>query len=163
MAEIFYGDVFRKLKEKDVKYVVVGGLAVALHGIPRFTADVNISLKLVPDNIIKFLLAIKELGYNPKVPVDPLDFADPDKRAIWIREKNMRVLSFWKSDDPLKMIDVFVDNPIDFNELSKEMVVKKAAGIEIPIPSLKHLIYLKKISGRPEDLRDIELLEKLHG
>ncbi|MBN3033284.1 MAG: hypothetical protein JW873_04235 [Candidatus Saganbacteria bacterium] len=162
MAELFYGDVFKKLKEKKVKYVVVGGIAVALHGAPRFTADADLALELVPANIEKFLSALKELGYQPKAPVDPLEFADPRKRAAWIEQKNMKVFSFWKSDEPLKLIDVFVNNPIDFGELRKKIIIKKAAGLEIPIPSLEHLIALKKLSGRPQDLRDIELLEQLH-
>jgi len=158
----FYGEIFKKLKDKKVKYIVVGGIAVALHGLPRFTADVDLALELAPDNIENFLLALKELGYEPKIPVNPMELADPQKRARWIKEKGMKVFPFWKTDDSLKLIDVFVANPIDFAEMNKEIIIKKAAGIEIPIPSLKHLIMLKKISGRPEDLRDIELLEQLH-
>lgn len=163
MADLFYGEVFKKLKEKNVNYIVVGGIAVALHGAPRFTADADLALELVPENIEKFVSALKELGYEPKVPVNPLELADPQKRADWFKNKSMKVFSFWKPNDPLKLIDVFVNNPIDFSELRKEMVIKKAAGLEVPIPSLKHLIALKKLSGRPQDLRDIELLEQLYG
>ncbi len=163
MTELFYGEVFRKLKDKKINYLVVGGIAVALHGAPRFTGDADIALQLVPDNIEKFLLALEELDYAPKVPINPKDFADPKKRARWIKEKGMKVLSFWNTKDSLKLIDVFVANPIDFQEMAKEKIVKTAAGIEIPIPSLRHLIKLKRIAGRPQDLRDIELLEKNHG
>jgi len=162
MTDLFYGDVFKKLKEKNVRYIVVGGIAVALHGAPRFTADADFALELVPDNINSFFSALKELGYTPKIPISPKDFANPKKRASWIKEKGMEVLSFWNTKDSLKLIDVFVANPIKFNDLDKEKIVKKAAGIEIPIPSLKHLINLKKIANRPQDLIDIELLEKLH-
>jgi hypothetical protein len=162
MTSIFFGEVFKKLQEKKVNYLVVGGIAVALHGVPRFTADADFVLELVPQNIQKFIKAITELGYEPKVPVNPLDFADAKIRNNWIKNKNMKVFSFWQSNDPLKLIDVFVSNPIDYNELNKEKIVKKAAGIEIPIPSIKHLIQLKKIAGRSEDLRDIQMLEKLH-
>jgi hypothetical protein len=163
MTELFYGEVFRKLKEQKINYLVVGGIAVALHGAPRFTADADLALQLVPDNIERFLLALKQLGYEPKVPINAKDFADPDKRASWIKDKGMTVFSFWNTNDPLKLIDVFVANPIDFQEMANEKLVKTAAGIEIPIPSLRHLIELKRIAGRPQDLRDIELLEKIHG
>jgi len=162
MTELFYGEVFRKLKERKINYLVVGGIAVALHGAPRFTADADLALQLVPDNIEKFLLALEQLGYEPKAPVNAKDFADPKKRAGWIKDKGMTVLSFWNTNDPLKLIDVFVANPIDFQEMANEKMVKTAAGIEIPIPSLRHLIKLKRIAGRPQDLRDIELLEKLN-
>ncbi|MFH1386482.1 MAG: nucleotidyl transferase AbiEii/AbiGii toxin family protein [bacterium] len=163
MTELFYGEVFRKLKEQKINYLVVGGIAVALHGAPRFTADADFALQLVPDNIERFLRALKQLGYEPKVPVNAQDLADPKKRAGWIKDKGMTVLSFWNTNDPLKLIDVFVANPIDFQEMANEQLVKTAAGIEIPIPSLRHLIKLKMIAGRPQDLRDIELLEKLNG
>ncbi len=163
MTNLFYGEVFRKLKQKEINYLVVGGIAVALHGAPRFTGDADFALQLVPDNIAKFVAALKELGYQPKVPVNPEDFGDPAIRETWIKEKGMKVLSFWNPNDSLKIIDVFVANPIDYSKMAKEKIIKTAAGIEIPIPSLKHLIELKKIAGRPQDLRDIELLEKVHG
>lgn len=163
MAEFYYDEIFKKLQENKVNYLVVGGIAVALHGIPRFTADADFILHLIPDNINKFIDAISELGYKPKVPINPLEFADIEKRKQWIEEKGMKVLSFWRSDRPLELIDVFVANPIDFDEMDKEKVIRKTAGLEVPIPSVRHLIKLKKIAGRPEDLRDIELLEKLHG
>lgn len=163
MTEFYYGELFKQLQDKQINYLVVGGIAVALHGVPRFTADADFILELIPENIEKFLSAIKELGYIPKAPVNPSDFSDPQKRSLWIKEKGMTVFSFWKPDDPFKLIDVFISNPIEFKEMDNEKIVKKAASIKIPIPSIKHLIALKKIAGRPEDLRDIELLEKLHG
>lgn len=163
MSELFYGEVFRKLKEKKINYLVVGGIAVALHGAPRFTADADFALQLVPDNIERFLMALEELGYQPKAPIKAKDFADPKKRLSWIKDKGMKVFAFWNPNDSLKLIDVFVANPIDFQEMAKEKIIKTAAGIEVPIPSLKHLIKLKRLAGRPQDLRDIESLERVHG
>lgn len=162
MVGLFYDDVFSALQGKNINYLVVGGIAVALHGVPRFTADADFILQLIPENISKFISAISELGYKPKAPINPLEFADESKREEWIKEKGMIVFSFWKSDDPLKLLDVFVSNPINYEEMDKEKVIKKAAGLEIPIPSIRHLIQLKKMAGRPEDLRDIELLNKIH-
>ena len=163
MSGLYYEEVFKILHEKQINYLVVGGIAVALHGVPRFTADADFILELVPENINKFLSAITELGYKPKAPVNLKDFSDPEKRKQWINEKGLTVFSFWKPDDALKLIDVFISNPIPFEIMDKEKTIKKAAGLELPLPSIKHLIELKKISGRPEDLRDIELLERLHG
>lgn len=161
--DLFYEDIFKKLEEKDVKYFVVGGIAVALYGAMRLTADADIILQLTTENIHKFMMAMKELGYVPKVPVNPQDFADPAKRREWIEEKGMKVFAFWHPAKPLELVDVFVNNPIDFNEMEREKIIKKARNIKIPIPSLRHLVQLKKLSGRPEDLRDIELLERIHG
>lgn len=161
--DLFYEDIFRKLEEKDVKYLLVGGVAVALYGAMRLTADADIILQLTSDNVQKFMLVMKELRYVPKVPVDPEDFADPQKRREWIEEKGMKVLAFWHPAEPLEIVDVFVSNPIDFGEMDREKTIKRTRSFSIPIPSLKHLVQLKRLAGRPEDLRDIELLERIHG
>jgi hypothetical protein len=161
--ELFYEHIFKKLREKDIHYMVVGGIAVALYGAVRLTVDADLILELTSENISKFLAAIKELGYTPKIPVNPADFGAPEIRKKWIDEKGMRVFSFWHPDRPLEIVDVFVENPIPFEELAQEKNIKKAGDLEIPIPSLRHLIKLKRLSGRPEDLKDIEMLEKIHG
>lgn len=161
--ELFYEEIFRKLQEKEVRFFVVGGIAVALYGAMRLTTDADVILELTPENIGKFIFALSELGYKPKVPVNPSDFADPEKRKQWIEEKGMKVLSFWHPERSFEIVDVFVANPIPFEEMEKEKTVKKTRGFEISIPSLHHLVKLKRIAGRPEDLRDIELLERIYG
>ncbi|MFH1541932.1 MAG: hypothetical protein ABIE84_02440 [bacterium] len=161
--DLFYDEVFRKLKQSNVAYLVVGGIAVALYGAVRLTSDADIILELSVENVEKFIKAIGELGYKPKLPVDPQDFANPQIRESWIEEKGMKVFPFWHPDRPLEIIDVFVRNPINFQEMDNEKVVKKAMGLEVPIPSLRHLIELKKQAGRDQDLKDIERLEMLHG
>jgi len=161
--ELFYEDIFRKLQEKDVHYLVVGGIAVSLYGAVRLTVDADLILELRNENIDKFFKAMKELGYLPKVPVDVADFADPKKRRQWIAEKGMRVFPLYHPQRPLEIVDVFVENPIDFQEMDKEKVVKKAQGLEIPLPSLRHLVKLKRLAGRDQDLNDIKTLENLYG
>ena len=136
---------------------------MALYGAVRLTADADVILELSPENIEKFMSALKDLGYKPKVPVNPMDFADPEKRKEWIEEKGMKVLAFWHPKRPSELLDVFVDNPIPFEEIEKEKIIKRTKGFEVPLPSLKHLVKLKRMANRPEDLRDIEMLEKLHG
>lgn len=161
--ELYYEDIFRKLQERKVHFVVVGGIAVSLYGAVRLTSDADIILEMSPENVRNFVSAIKELGYNPKAPVDPADFADPEKRRQWKKEKGMVVFSFWHPDRPLEIVDVFIDNPIDFRQMDIEKTVKKTRGFEVPIPSLRHLVKLKRISGRDQDLKDVEVLEKLYG
>ena len=161
--EFYYEEIFKKLQKKKVHFVVVGGIAVSLYGAVRLTSDADIILELDVENVKKFMSALGELGYEPKVPVDPLDFADPRKREKWIKEKGMKVFAFWHPKRPLELVDVFVENPIDFQEIDKEKTVKKARGFEVPIPSLRHLVKLKKLAGREQDLKDVEILEKLYG
>jgi len=82
----------------------------------RLTVDLDIMLDLSRENVMKFLSVMEGLGYKPKVPVNAEDFADPETRKGWMEEKNMRVFSFINLEKPAHIIDVFVENPMDFEE-----------------------------------------------
>ena len=60
-------EVFRALEKNGVKYVVVGGVALILHGIVRFTADLDLMIQMEEDNIEKFISTMDELGYKPNI------------------------------------------------------------------------------------------------
>lgn len=84
---MYYEEVFKALNEKGVKYVVVGGVALVLHGVVRMTADLDLFIKMDEENITSFLTAMRELDYKPKIPVQAGDFSDPQKRLQWKKEK----------------------------------------------------------------------------
>jgi hypothetical protein len=151
-------DVFRALNKKRVRYVVVGGVAVVLHGIVRLTADLDLMIDLQEKNTGKFLEAMTSLGYKPKVPVAAGEFNDPEKRAKWKKEKNMIVFSFYDPKKPFAEVDVFIDNPLDYQRVSKNKKIYKIAGLSIPLVSLEDLKELKKLSGRAQDEADINAL-----
>ncbi len=160
--DIYYEELLRKFYDNKIDYILVGGLAVSMYKVPpRFTMDVDIILKFIPENIEKFLAVLEKLGYKPKVPVNPLDFADPKKREAWIKDKNMKVFCFYHPKREHEVVDVFIEHPIDYKEMVNEKKIIKLKGLEIPIPSKKHLIALKKIAGRDNDLIDIRNLESL--
>ena len=90
------------------------------------------------------------------------DFADPEKRKSWIREKGLTVFSLWSSDHPATEIDLFVEEQISFKEAYKASVrLKVSEGIEATVIGLNDLITLKKRAGRMKDLDDIEKLSDL--
>lgn len=156
-----YEDIFTKLNERKVKYLVVGGIALVLHGVVRLTADLDLIVKLQTDNLAKFISVMKELGYKPRVPVKAEEFIDPAKRELWIKEKGMRVFSFYHPGKTVALVDVFVDEPIEYRKLEAEQIWIKAGGIKIPVISAKHLIKLKEISGRVQDIADIKALREV--
>jgi hypothetical protein len=158
---MLYEDIFIKLNERKVKYLVVGGIALVLHGVVRLTADLDLMVKLKDDNLVKFFSAMEELGYKPRMPVKAWELIDPVKRETWKREKGMSVFSFYDSKKPMGLVDVFIDEPIDYQKLEKERIRMKAGGITIPVISKKHLIKLKKMSGRPQDIADIKALKEV--
>ncbi len=158
---LFYQDVFRTLNEGAVKYLVVGGVALVLHGAVRLTVDLDLMVALDGKNLGKFIGSMTAGGYRPKLPVPAADFAKKEKRELWISEKNMKVFSFFHPDRPFEIVDVFVDEPLPFREAYSRREVVRAGALNIPVVSRKDLIALKKISGRPQDLEDIKMLEAL--
>lgn len=159
---MYYLEVFDKLNKAKVRYLVVGGVALVLHGVVRLTADLDLFVDLKENNLNKLLKALKELGYKPRLPVNPSDFTNRSIRENWIKEKNMLVFTFIHPKDDFKVIDVFVNEPIPFDRAYSNKHTLKAQGINIKTISFKDLIALKKISAREQDLKDIEMLEELN-
>ena len=73
------------LNAANVRYLIAGGLAVVAHGYVRFTADIDLILDLDPANVRRALSALGRLGYRPRAPVSIDEFAEPAKRAEWVR------------------------------------------------------------------------------
>ncbi len=158
---MYYEDVFRTLEAEGVRFVVVGGVALVLHGVVRLTVDLDLMVEMSRENLTKLIAAMQALGYRPKPPVRAEEFIDPATRKRWKDEKGMQVFSFFHPKEQGKLIDVFVDEPIDYNEVERDKQMIKAQDIKIPIASIRHLKMLKRISARPQDLADIEALETL--
>ena len=153
--------VFSALNAADVRYVIVGGLAVVLHGHPRLTADVDLVLDLEPSVARRALEALVGLGLKSRAPVDPLAFADLRQREIWLAEKGMQVFTLFSPANPLLILDLFVRDPIPFEQLWARAETLDLGGIPVRVASLDDLITMKRAVGRPQDLMDIEALEAL--
>ena len=145
----------------DVRYVVVGGLAVVLHGHARLTADVDLIVDLSPDEAAKAMRALESTGLRPRAPVRGSDFADPTVRRAWVEEKGMRVFSLWDPRNPLREVDVFVECPVPFEGLYSRAELMPLGETHIRVASIADLIALKRMAARPEDLADIVALEAL--
>jgi len=153
--------IFAALNDNHVRYVVVGGLATVLHGFARLTADIDLIVDLAPDEARRAVTTLVGLGFRPRVPVDVLDYADPEIRRRWIDEKGMRVLSLWDPAQPMRELDLFVDPPIDFALLWGHSEIVHIRGALVRIASIPDLIAMKRLAGRPEDLIDIRALEEI--
>jgi len=145
----------------DVRYVVVGGVAVVLHGHPRLTADLDLAVDLEPPAAQRAIGALTGLGLQPSAPVRAEDFADPDLRSAWKRERGMPVFSMVVTADPLRAVDLFVDEPIPFEELYARSVALDVAGTPVRVASIEDLITLKQRTGRLQDEADIAALREL--
>ena len=133
------------LNKKKVNYLVVGGYAVALHGHPRYTKDLDIWIERSPENAHRILSALDEFGFGA------LDLKTED----FLKEDHIIQLGY-----PPNRIDILTTlSDMSFEECQQ-------AGIEVDIEELSirfiDLANLKKnklATGRPQDLADVENLK----
>ena len=158
---MLYEAIFKTLQANQVKYLVIGGIAVNLHGVERPTGDLDLLLSLKKTDLDKFIQTIKRIGWQPRIPVPLEDFADPKKRKMWIMEKGMKVFSIFNPKHPLEHIDIMTENYIDFEKAYKNREIVSAKGMKILVISIPDLIRLKKIAGRERDNWDIKGLKEI--
>jgi hypothetical protein len=140
---MFYLDLFRALQEEKVRYLVVGGVAVNLHGIGRLTVDVDLMLALDAGNLGRFVAVARRFPLKPVVPVNLDEFADAAKVAGWIRDKGMLAFALRSSDPATPTVDVLVRPVVPFDEAWGHRVSRTVEGIEVPIASVEDIMRLK--------------------
>lgn len=148
------------LQQAGVRYLIAGGLAVNAHGYLRFTKDVDVVVRLTPDNIERAFAVLRNLGYRPLVPVTAAQFADAPTREGWIRDKGMQVLQFWSDVHRETPVDMFVHEPFDFEDEYRQSLAKPLGRIEVRFVTIPTLIRMKQLADRPQDRIDIEYLRK---
>ncbi len=143
--------VLKELQKHDVDYVLIGGLAVAFHGIPRFTEDIDIIVKRSKENITRLKTAlhsvfdddsIDEITYDDLVEYAVVRYGTPDNFYIDVMDR--------------------IGEAFSYDDL--EFQVVEMDGIQIRIATIETLIKLKKGTIREIDKLDVAMLEeKLKG
>src|SRR5829696_1113280 len=150
------------LKEADVRYLIVGGLAVAAHGHGRATFHMDLVVQLQPENVKRAMAALESLGYKPTAPVAAKQLADPKLRESWIRDKNMVVFQMHSDQHRETRIDIFVREPFDFDiEYEQALIGEIFPGLETRFIRLETLIQMKEAAGREKDREDVRQLKLL--
>ncbi len=156
-----YRKIFEELEKRKIRYLVAGGFAVNFHLVQRATVDLDLIIHLKKQNVLAFTKMMTELGFVPRVPVKPEDFADKKKRQEWIKSKGAAVFSFINPRNPFETVDIFMEEPFPFDKLWKRRFEASAFGYNIKVLGKKDLILLKEKSGRAKDLFDIQQLKKI--
>lgn len=156
-----FGLLFGTLNEHKVKYVVCGGLAVNLHGVPRMTADIDIILDMLEENLLNFEKCAAQLNYQLSVPLQLSKLSDKLEKEKLIESKNIVALSYFNYDRNLLALDVLIKFPIEFNALWSNRIIKKEGKTELNVVSIEHLIILKEFSNRAQDKQDAYYLSKI--
>lgn len=157
---MFYLDLFASLN-RHVDYVLIGGLAISLHGIERATMDIDVTVAMTPGNLAALVEMARGLGMTPALPVPLEALSDLDQLALWHRERNLEAFALRAPGLSGVTLDVLLYPPVDYAQLRGRAVTFQAGNVPVVVASIDDLIALKQAVGRPIDLADIEHLKRL--
>ncbi len=149
------------LSQHNVDFVLVGGMAVQLHGYMRMTYDIDLVLAMNDENLNRFINAAKNLGFSPVIPVAIESLKDADQIERWYREKGMLAFALREPTQAGSVIDVLIKPEVSFDNLLVDAVDGELFGRKIKVASIDHLLIMKRIANRPKDQLDIIALEKI--
>ena len=158
---MFYLDLFAALNRHQVSYVLIGGLAVALHGGERNTMDVDVCVVVSPGNMSRLAAAAKALNLQPMLPVPLSALEDIDTLRRWHTERHLQAFALRSDQLAGVTLDVLLFPPVDPNDMVKRAQQLVIAGVPVALACIDDLIALKQSAGRPIDLADIEHLKRL--
>ena len=149
------------LVTQSVDFVLVGGLAVQLHGYMRMTYDIDLVLAMSDENLTRFIDAAKGLGFVPVIPVSIEALKDAEQIERWYSETGMLAFALREPTIAGSIVDVLVRPDVSYERLVAEAVDGELFGRKIKIASVDHLLEMKRIANRPKDQLDIIALEKI--
>ncbi|MBI2898771.1 MAG: hypothetical protein HYY17_01160 [Planctomycetes bacterium] len=157
---MFYEEVLSALNARRVEYLVVGGVAVNLWGAQRMTHDLDLMVELSPANLRRFVTAMENLGYRPRVPVAALQLTNARTRHRWIREKGMLAFAFYHPANVFQVVDVLIADR-RYARFSKRAASISAGPVTVPLVSIEDLITMKREAGRKQDRSDVAMLSRI--
>lgn len=152
---MFIKTVIHALERAHIRYVLVGGYAVALHGAVRGTVDLDFVIALEQSQFEALERALHTIGLVPRLPVTAAEVFQ--FREEYIHRRNLVAWSFINPDNPLEVVDILITHDAD----AMQTVTKQVDSLGIRIASIDELIAMKRVSDRPQDREDIKALEKL--
>ncbi|HKD04475.1 MAG TPA: DUF6036 family nucleotidyltransferase [Bryobacteraceae bacterium] len=144
-----FKELLSAFNEHRVKYLIVGGYAVAVHSQPRATKDLDIFVEPSSENAKAVFAALAKFG-APLADLRPEDLTDPN--------------IFFRMGTPPQMVDILSRiSGVEFDEAWKrriEAVIDERIGLKAFVISANDLIANKTAFGRPYDLADVDAIRK---
>jgi hypothetical protein len=128
----------------DVRFLIVGGYAVAAHGLPRYTGDLDAWVWVSSENASRVLRSLESFGFSGLGLAED-DFSQPD-RVVQLGYPPYRI-------DILTSIE-----GVEFDEAWTRRIVLDLDGVFVPFIGRDDLLTNKRVAGRPQDLADVERL-----
>ena len=131
----------------EVEFLIVGGYALAAHGHPRYTKDLDVWVWLGPENAQRIIAAIEEFGFGD-LGLTAADFQEPDVMVQLGRE-------------PQRIDILTYASGLQFSDAYKNRVYVTIGNVDVPFISIDDLRTNKMATGRPRDLADAADLPKV--
>jgi len=167
-------ELLQSLSEGQVQYVLVGGMAVQLHGYMRSTFDIDLVLAMNDENLVRFINIAKRFGLTPSIPVPIDSLRNAAQIEQWHREmgqagkphsgcsqKGMLAFALREPQVGGGIVDVLVRPEVPFEQLMENAVIGKLFSQQVWIASIDDLLTMKRVANRPKDRLDIEALQKI--
>ena len=132
------------LEENKVDYMIIGGYAVAFHGFPRFTKDIDIFFEATPENVERIISALIAFGFSKK------DL----EQALFMTKGNVVTMGV----APVRVDFINEIDGIEFTEARTERIRGKYGDIDVFFIGKDHLLINKNATPRAKDKADVEEL-----
>lgn len=142
--------VATSLNDSGIEYALCGGLAVAVHGYPRATRDIDILIK--ESDLNRIIDILQKRGYNLRAGIIPFNVGEKSESRIYRISK--------ASGEDILTIDLVFVSPI-MEDVWETREIVSVEDYKINVVSLSGLKKMKRLAGRPQDLVDLEQLEDL--
>lgn len=152
---LFINKVCQALDRNRVRYAIVGGYAVALHGAVRGTMDIDIVVNWDIQTLRGTEKVMGKLGLVSRLPIHANDVYQ--FRDEYINNRNLIAWSFYHPEDASQQVDII----ITYDLRGKGRQARETLAGPVQILKLTELIKMKRESARPQDLADVDALEKL--
>ena len=138
--------LYKSLNKYRARYLIIGGVAAIVYGVPRTTLDIDILIEPTLENAEKLLKALKKAGFGTASLTSPKKIIDNE---LTVFEDYIR-------------LDVFTKvKGMKFEKAWKDRTIKKIANVAVKFASLKDIISSKKASKRQIDKEDLKLLKQI--
>ena len=140
-----FRDMLSALSAAEVDYLVVGAYALAAHGFPRATGDIDLWVRPTKENAARVWEALAAFG-APTSRITVEDFSTPDiVYQIGIAPRRIDILTSISG--------------VEFDQAWEDRISIKLDGLTVPVIGREHLVANKRAAGRPKDLVDAETLD----
>jgi hypothetical protein len=140
-----FSEFIELLNEHKVRYLVVGGYAVAFHGYPRYTKDLDVWIEISPENAERVIKALEKFGFG-SLGLRASDFLETDQ-----------IIQLGYPPNRIDMLTTL--NQVKFKDCYNARVEVEIQGHKINFIDLENLKQNKRATGRPQDLADAANLE----